>query len=376
MVHLKSCKDKHGEVWHEQEKKHKSGGQKMIMCYMCGQKYSSASLPIHQKQCPTKREANLRTIPVELRPAEPVVPELPTPGDNCTVEEVETYNEQAYESFRSIMCKCPHKNCGRRFEPDRLMVHLRSCRDEDGELWSEEKHPTYKANKSVPKAVHGDHMVVCYCCGKKYSTASLPIHQKQCPAKRKANFKDVPKEIRPPIPDPPSLSMPDARSSVEEIAAYNEEAEKINYEAMCKCPHPKCGRRFEPDRLLVHLRSCKDEKGELWSADVHAPKPSRRRMVVCYSCGLEYSTASLPIHLKDCPEKRAREYATVPEQCQGEEPTAPEEPMPNEKASLDEIESYNEEARHNYVASMAHCAGCKRKFEPGPLQVHLRSCKK
>jgi hypothetical protein len=376
MVHLKSCKDDKGNLWEEkEEKKHIVSGQHMIICYMCGQKYGPTSLPFHQKQCPAKREANLKTIPEELRPDEPVPPELPLPGEHSTADQVSAYNEQAYESFRNAMSTCPHANCSRRFEPDRLMVHLRSCKDQNGELWSEEKHPTYKALHTIPKANSHDHMV-CYVCGQKYSTASLPIHLKQCPDKSKACMKEVPKEIRPPMPSPPESHVPTDSSSQSEFETYNAAAQKIYEDSMCHCPHKNCNRRFEPDRLMVHLRSCKDEHGELWSADQHNTKPSKRRLLVCYSCGQEYGTSSLSIHLRECPEKRAREHASVPEQCRGEELKEPSLPLPGEKASIDDIEAYNAEARENYTLSMARCSGCDRKFEPGPLEVHLRGCSK
>eukprot|EP01105_Mastigella_eilhardi_P025006 TRINITY_DN664_c0_g2_i9.p1 TRINITY_DN664_c0_g2~~TRINITY_DN664_c0_g2_i9.p1 ORF type:complete len:308 (+),score=55.04 TRINITY_DN664_c0_g2_i9:527-1450(+) len=39
---------------------------------------------------------------------------------------IEEYNDQAYQAYQESLVQCP--NCGRRFAPDRLQVHLRSCK--------------------------------------------------------------------------------------------------------------------------------------------------------------------------------------------------------------------------------------------------------
>ncbi|KAL0491520.1 zinc finger protein [Acrasis kona] len=219
-------------------------------------------------------------------------------------------------------------------------------------------------------------MIICYSCGKKYSTASLPIHQKQCPERRRNNLKEVPKQLRPAAPNPPSLPAPTESASHDHYDAYNKQAAEIFEKSMCRCPHSNCNRHFEPDSLLVHLKSCKDEQGNLWTVDVHQEKPTKRRLLVCYSCGNEYGTASLPIHLKSCPKKREIENAGVPEDCKGETAKAPTLPVPENKSSLEDIEKYNVEARHNYTAGMCTCPKCHRRFEPSPLLIHIRSCRK
>jgi hypothetical protein len=53
-----------------------------------------------------------------------------------------------------------------------------------------------------------ERMVTCYCCGRGYSTASLPRHIEGCPEQRKNNYKSLPDALKPPMPQPPTLPMP------------------------------------------------------------------------------------------------------------------------------------------------------------------------
>merc|ERR1712130_1045440 len=104
-------------------------------------------------------------------------------------------------------------------------------------------------------------MLICYCCGQKFGPTSLPIHLKSCPTQRRNDMKEIPVDLRPEVPAPPRTKMPDPNTTDKtDIEEYNEEAYEIYRESMCTCPNAKCGRKFESDRFLVHLRSCKDDQ--------------------------------------------------------------------------------------------------------------------
>ena len=89
--------------------------------------------------------------------------------------------------------------------------------------------------------------------------------------------------------------MPSKTSSADEIEKYNEAARAIYTESMAQCSN--CGRRFEADRLEVHLRSCKpkEEKGGRQlppgmegaeeATDTSGVEGRKPRMLVCYICG-------------------------------------------------------------------------------------------
>lgn len=64
-------------------------------------------------------------MPRELRRPKPKKPEH---GGAITREEM---NELAWEASKSQLIPC--QNCGRKFAPDRLPVHQRSCKPKDGQ---------------------------------------------------------------------------------------------------------------------------------------------------------------------------------------------------------------------------------------------------
>eukprot|EP01105_Mastigella_eilhardi_P025000 TRINITY_DN664_c0_g2_i2.p1 TRINITY_DN664_c0_g2~~TRINITY_DN664_c0_g2_i2.p1 ORF type:complete len:548 (+),score=104.86 TRINITY_DN664_c0_g2_i2:30-1646(+) len=94
-----------------------------VLCYICGQKFGTASITIHQPQCMKKRAMQQAKLPPDLRTAI-VVPGRPL--KQFSGGSIEEYNDQAYQAYQESLVQCP--NCGRRFAPDRLQVHLRSCK--------------------------------------------------------------------------------------------------------------------------------------------------------------------------------------------------------------------------------------------------------
>ena len=93
----------------------------MLLCYICGREYGTASLPIHQPQCLRRWEAEQAKLPAEKRRAEPAKPVIEDWMDETSAREqaISSYKQNALEP-------CP--NCGRTFMPDRLLVHLKSCK--------------------------------------------------------------------------------------------------------------------------------------------------------------------------------------------------------------------------------------------------------
>eukprot|EP00756_Hemistasia_phaeocysticola_P066418 Hpha_TRINITY_DN9221_c0_g2::TRINITY_DN9221_c0_g2_i1::g.28544::m.28544 len=99
----------------------------MLVCYLCGQQFGSASLPIHQPQCYQKQIGWWQHADPSTRgpmPKDPASQPQKPPG-GMGAGGVQRFNEQQFADFNSNMAKC--QNCGRTFLPDRLAVHLRSC---------------------------------------------------------------------------------------------------------------------------------------------------------------------------------------------------------------------------------------------------------
>jgi len=133
--------------------------------------FGYASLAIHHKSCPQKREAAYRIVPAQYRPPNPVPPTVPIPGPRSSKQEYKRYNDEAYNNYRESMVEC---ECGRRFEPDPFLKHQPHCHH---------KHEQSRALRRFRR------LLVCYCCGREYSYSSLPIHHKSCPTKRRAIYR-------------------------------------------------------------------------------------------------------------------------------------------------------------------------------------------
>lgn len=109
-----------------------------LTCYLCGQQFGKASLPIHQPQCYVKKLLQWERGDPATRGSKPLHPdemaarqeqamaEAPVSGGGRQCQRaVDAFNEQQYKAFEEQMVAC--ENCGRTFFPDRLVVHQRSC---------------------------------------------------------------------------------------------------------------------------------------------------------------------------------------------------------------------------------------------------------
>jgi hypothetical protein len=100
--------------------------QPWLICFVCGQQFSPASLCIHEPQCLAKYKARARKIdPTPRRPRVRVEPPM------SAVE----YNELAYKAYNdSANSRCPL--CGKTFANDKIEMHIASCTDvmEDDEV--------------------------------------------------------------------------------------------------------------------------------------------------------------------------------------------------------------------------------------------------
>ncbi|XP_057605198.1 zinc finger protein 474 [Hippopotamus amphibius kiboko] len=212
---------------------------------------------------------------------------------------------------------------------------------------------------------------VCYICGREFGSQSLGIHEPQCLEKWRIENSKLPKHLRRPEPSkPPPLSG----SGSYGLQAANEAAFQSSQAQLLPCK--SCGRTFLPDRLLVHQRSCKP-KGEGPRAPnpnssgnlAHLKKaprgiPTRPRTLICYICGREFGTLSLPIHESKCLEKWKIENDQLPREFRQPLPQKPQ-PLPTGQS--------NQEGPSQ--AQLVPCPNCSRPFVPGSLLVHQRSCK-
>jgi hypothetical protein len=245
------------------------------MCLLCGRQFGMASLEIHMRTCEQKYEQ-------EHGKRAPPAPAVPlTVGGRAAA--LEAQNEAAFSTFQQeVLEPCPH--CARTFLPDRLVVHLRSCRGDvrRASIGSTSSHRTPRDQPipQRPSTSHGtsDHgeserrssappprlqrkssgsspssaplLPMCHLCGRQFGTASLEIHMRTCEQK----YEQEHGKRAPPAPAVPRTVGGRAAA----LEAQNEAAfSTFQQEVLEPCPH--CARTFLLDRLAVHLRSCKGD---------------------------------------------------------------------------------------------------------------------
>ena len=109
-------------------------GQKprMLVCPLCGREFGTASLEIHMKSCKKKFEIQQQDLPKNMRRnADKIIASynqnMAMMGGGGGYNNMDYMNAQAYDAYNN-QALVPCENCGRTFLPDRLLVHLRSCK--------------------------------------------------------------------------------------------------------------------------------------------------------------------------------------------------------------------------------------------------------
>ena len=250
-------------------------GPNAVICYICGRKYGTSSITIHEPQCLKKWHLENKELPKRMRRPPPVRPQgfgNFTQGTNIHAlgQEIDAMNELSYQSSQKQLIPC--ENCGRTFLPDRLAVHQRSCRpgnthkqlrssgggSNGGSLSGNRNLESRNSSRNgfrEATSVRRPQTVVCYICGREFGTKSISIHEPQCLKKWKVENDKLPKHMKRALPTKPDM-LPSLSGNGEQdrermnLLAYESAKQQL-------VPCKNCGRTFLPDRLMVHLKSCK-----------------------------------------------------------------------------------------------------------------------
>ena len=300
------------------------GKPKALMCFICGREFGTNSLEIHIKQCEKKN--NFKTpIPDNYNQLFDKI----NSGQKLKPEDYEGFNNKANDEYKDkSLLPCP--NCERRFLPDRLEVHLRSCKGDQ---------------PKVKFSLKGGNL------GKSIDVSQL----------NKTTTKNLGKSV--------DISQLNKRSG----NSTNLFEEKLKS-------------KLSEERSTNNANSSNNIKikNPLSKSTILPPiKPKGPVFLVCYVCGREFGKHSLEIHLEKCMEKRVNEEINrgVPKK-QIITPDPPQELIQildklqiKEEPSYEEILAYNQIAQEWYKnISMKACLKCNRKFAADRLDVHLKSC--
>lgn len=212
------------------------------ICYICGREFGSQSLAIHEPQCLEKWRIENSKLPKHQRRPEPSKPQPLGGGSGSDI--LQAMNEAAFQSSQAQLLPC--ESCGRTFLPDRLLVHQRSCKPKGGgprEPNSNNSNDLPGLRKTSGGVPARPRTLICYICGREFGSLSLPIHEPKCLEKWKTENDRLPRELRRPFPQKKPQPL---------VPGEGEGPSEAQLE-----PCPNCSRTFAPQRLLVHLRSCK-----------------------------------------------------------------------------------------------------------------------
>lgn len=102
---------------------------------------------------------------------------------------------------------------------------------------------------------------------------------------------------------------------------------------------------------------------------------ARRSTVICYICGREFGSKSIPIHEPQCLKKWEAENNKLPKGQRRPPPVKPQIFPSIGGSNNQDNDRFNEMAWQAAQANLAECDHCGRTFQHDRLQIHQRSCK-
>jgi uncharacterized Zn-finger protein len=249
-----------------------------LVCYLCGREFGTKSLEIHLKTCKIKflnsedigNSSTIAATNFKKTNKNTNIPEPPNilyelldkinTNQHIAFQEISEYNNLAEKIYKEKSLKqCI--GCKRSFIKESLEVHLKSCK------------LAQKAQESEPvhmKMTQRPRMLICPLCGREFGSLSLDIHIKTCRNKFDLEQENMPRNLRRSADVILNKYYTNLNKKEEHINKSNGGGAKSGYqieqlnndayeiftkEALVPCEN--CGRTFLPDRLLVHMRSCK-----------------------------------------------------------------------------------------------------------------------
>lgn len=235
-------------------------------CHLCGRDYLNVdSLTFHIPQCLDKRAVSQKELPKEMRTKPPSAPTVPIPEDRFSddfLQQLDVYNQMAYRIFeQSSRVGC--KYCGRKFNAESLIVHLRSC-----EKQAEKNPPPFgkpaggatrggvvpfsavvgkQSNSNNSETFEELERAECSKCGRKFALDRLGIHENSCKGSKKEVQPSPSKILTEKIKNMPNPSLDNVTTKISTQQTPTE----------TRVPCRVCGRKFNPDRIEKHESICK-----------------------------------------------------------------------------------------------------------------------
>jgi len=146
---------------------------RMILCYLCGKQFTAHSLPIHEKQCLKKWEAQKKLEAAEKLQKEKQSKKRHSVHLPVTIK-IDHVEENNNNNNKEVSVPKRSGSYGDLLSPEATTY---------GEVssWTDDVQEKESFTPSKPA------LVVCYLCGREYGSASISIHEKQCQKRWQAN---------------------------------------------------------------------------------------------------------------------------------------------------------------------------------------------
>lgn len=389
------------------------------VCYICGREFGSKSIKIHEPSCLEKWEHENMKLPPKQRRKVPVRPDVVGEhnGAEPSAKSVEVYNIAAQRSADAQLLPC--ERCGRTFLPDRLPVHLRSCkgtgrpktvilgkkREKQKQNKQEYVHPVVTADNTFASVDAFNKSKV----GVSKPSTSLTTPEVSSQSHRKSGAL-TPRTSKSPLHErihkngaPQSPSTSSARSKARASPPQEQKVQtnrasyvkatahhvKETHDAVSSPKTSGLGPRYAKTLPTQSKNKSSESKRGQTSKSVSSVRESSTLQssidggspikmppfMICYICGRKYGTKSLSIHEPQCLQKWRLENEQLPPQLRRPEPKKPEVRPIAGTGSYD-MDAMNEAAWQASQAQLVPCDRCGRTFLPDRLVVHQRSCKK
>lgn len=283
------------------------------VCYLCGAQFGSASLSIHISQCQKKWTDCEQQKPARERRALPPPPaELQAPLPKLP-QDIDDFNSKMFAYWDKVtLLECP--GCSRTFRPEALEVHARVCKGDDK---AQQEGSGVRRDKGLPA-------LAC-----------------KTPAAAKAA----------------TAGLGSINLSTHTAAARKNSGCSASVDST-----------IPRSRMPSAVTAC-------GTKTLRASTPTVPRTYVCYLCGQQFGSHSLPLHVPRCLQLfEERQQLKAPRERRAPPPPPPELdlPLPVEPRS---VEQFNARMMQYYNgAALSQCNNCGRTFRPEALEVHQRSC--
>ncbi|EFN75757.1 Zinc finger protein 474 [Harpegnathos saltator] len=229
--------------------------EQLVPCAKCGRTFLPERLPIHERSCkatPKSNEPRLERLSTAMAKQ--------TSANTRSVGPPTVACKVCGRRFGTRSIKIHEPQCNRRWQAqsDSTASH-RDQPDTHGSqrsaIGSRESPPSMYPDMSQKRTV------TCYICGRDFGTSSIAIHEPQCLKKWHAeNDKLSPARRRKEPQKPEVIYIQDPRtgSLVVDQAATEEANWTTHLSQLVPCK--RCGRTFNPDRVNVHEKSCKGNR--------------------------------------------------------------------------------------------------------------------